>query len=452
MASPPPGPHTLSPLGVMPDLARDPLGLVTRAFHDYGDCVCLPGPLGQNVYLLNDPELTHAVLVTHADKIEKPAALKWIFRSSFGNGLFFSEGEFWKRQRKLAQPAFHYKRIQSYAEGMVREARHMIAGWQEGQVRDIEKEMSATTLKIVVEALFRSTVAGETEQIGMAINELGKIITQQSFHLALAMLPDWAPVPLMQRKRRASATLDAIVYRIVHERRVSGVDTGDLLSMFMLAEDEEGQRMSDQQLHDEVMTIFIAGHETTALTLTWALVLLAQHPTVEAKLHAEVEGVLGGRVPTLADLPNLIYTEMIIKETLRLYPPAWLIVRQSLVELPLGPYRVPKGNQLWVSPYTMHRHPRYYDEPDAFWPERFSPECEGTALESRLPKFAYIPFGGGPRICIGNTFALMEARLLLATIVQHYRLALLPDARPKLRAGPTLGFEAGAQMQVISKV
>lgn len=406
MASLPPGPRTLSPLGVMPDAARDPLGLVTRAFHDYGDCVCLPGPLGQNVYLLNDPELIHLSLQADPELCRRNGA---------GGAPHDS------RLARWASPRYRKRDERYHAEDCGGCALSFHCGRRD-------------------------------RTVDMAINELGKIITQQSFHLALAMLPDWAPVPLMRRKRRASATLDAIVYRIVHERRVSGVDTGDLLSMFMLTEDEEGQRMSDRQLHDEVMTIFIAGHETTALTLTWALVLLAQHLTVEAKLHAEVEGVLGGRLPTLADLPNLIYTEMIIKETLRLYPPAWLIVRQSLVELPLGPYRVPKGNQLWVSPYTMHRHPRYCDEADAFWPKRFSPDAGGTDLESRLPKFAYIPFGGGPRICIGNTFALMEARLLLATIVQHYRLALSPDAKPKRRAGPTLGFEAGAQMQVISKV
>jgi cytochrome P450 len=401
------------------------------------------------VYLLNDPDLIHAVLVAHAEKIEKPAPLKWIFRSSFGNGLFFSEGHFWRRQRKLAQPAFHHKRVQSYAEGMVQRAQQMLANWQEGQIRDIKKDLSATTLKVVVDALFHSTVEDETEQIYSALNELGAILTKQSANPLLAIVPDWTPVPLMRRKRRASATLDAIVYRFIHERRVSNVDTGDLLSMLMLAEDEEGQRMNDRQLHDEVMTIFIAGHETTALTLAWTFVLLAQHPEIEAKLHAEVDEVLHGRLPSLADLPNLPYTEMIIKETLRLYPPAWLLVRQAIAELPLGRYRVPKGNQIWISPYTMHRHPRFFDDPEAFQPERFSLDETGRDLESRLPKFAYMPFGGGPRICIGNMFALMEARLLLATIVQRYRLALLPDANIRAHGGTTLGFEVGAPMRVV---
>jgi len=404
------------------------------------------------VYLLNEPDLIHAILATHADKIEKPALLKWIFRSSFGNGLFFSEGRFWRRQRKLAQPAFHHKRIQSYAEGMVQRAQQLLANWQDGQVRDIRKDMSATTLKIVVDALFQSTVEDEIEQIYAALDELGNILAQQSFaNPLLAIVPDWAPLPLMGRKRRASTTLDAIVYRFIHEHRVSNVDQGDLLSMLMLAEDEVGQRMTDRQLHDEAMTLFIAGHETTALTLTWAFVLLAQHPEAEAKLHAEVDKVLNGRLPTLADLPSLPHTEMVIKETLRLYPPTWLLLRQALVDLPLGPYRIPKGHQIWISPYTMHRHPRFYAKPEAFQPERFGIDETGRDLESRLPKFAYMPFGGGARICIGNMFALMEARLLLATIAQRYRLEVQPGSNIKMRVGATLGFEEGASMRVVQR-
>ncbi len=448
----PPGPRISSPLGILPAFARDPLGVVVQAFQSYGDYAVLPGPLGQNAYLLNEPDLIHAVLVTHADKIEKPAPLKWIFRSSFGNGLFFSEGSFWRRQRKLAQPAFHHKRIQSYAEGMVQQAQQILANWQDGQIRDIRKDMSATTLKIVVDALFHSTVEDESERIYSALDELGNILAQQSFaNPLLSIVPDWAPLPLMSRKRYASATLDAIVYRFIHERRVSNVDKGDLLSMLMLAEDEDGQRMNDQQLHDEAMTIFIAGHETTALTLTWAFVLLAQHPEAEAKLHAEVDKTLNGRLPTLVDLPNLPYTEMVIKETLRLYPPAWLLLRQAVADLPVGPYRIPKGHQIWISPYTMHRHPRFYDEPEMFRPQRFSPDETGQDLESRLPKLAYMPFGGGPRICMGNMFALMEGRLLLATIAQHYRLELQPASNIKMRVGAILGFEAGASMRVVQR-
>jgi cytochrome P450 len=447
----PPGPARSSPLGIMPDFARDPVSLTMQAFKQYGDIVLLPGPFGQSAYLINDPDLIHAVLVTYADRIEKPAALKRIFRSSFGNGLFFSEGSFWKRQRKLAQPAFHHTRIQSYAEAMVQRAQQLLANWQAGQIRDIRQDMSATTLKIVVDALFHSTVEEETEQIYAAMTELGQVIGQQSTNPLLAFVPDWVPLPSMRRKRRASATLDAIVYRFIDQRRAAQIDAGDLLSMLMLAEDEAGQRMTDRQLHAEVMTIFIAGHETTALALTWAFVLLAQHPAAETKLQAEIDRVLAGRAPTLIDLPNLPYTEMVIKETLRLYPPAWLLLRQALEEFPIGPYTIPKGKQIWISPYILHRHPRFYDQPEAFQPERFGPDAAGTHLESRLPKFAYLPFGGGPRVCIGNAFALMEAQLIMATIVQRYRLIMPPDSNIKLRVGPTLGFENGAPLQVMRR-
>ncbi len=449
MTNLPPGPRSSSPFGVVPDFARNPLRVVTQAFQNYGDCVLLPGPFGQNVYLLNQPDFIHEVLVTQVNKIQKPEPLKWIFRSSFGNGLFFSEGDFWRRQRKLAQPAFHHKRLQSYAEGMTRRAHQLLAKWKDEQIRDIRKDMSATTLKVVADALFQSSVEDDTERIYQALHELGNVLEQQGIaNPLLALVPDWAPLPLMRRKRRASAALDAIVYRFIQEHRAANTDTGDLLSMLMLAEDEDGQRMNDQQLHDEVMTIFIAGHETTALTLTWAFTLLAQSPEVEQKLHAELDTVLNGRLPTLADLLNLPYAEMVIKETLRLYPIAWLILRQATADLQVGPYHVPKGHQIWISPYTMHRHPHYFNTPEVFQPERFAPKADQD-FESSLPKFAYMPFGGGPRICIGNMFALMEARLVLATIAQKFRLALHPNSNIQMQVGNTLGFEHGASMQVL---
>ncbi|GAB4197320.1 MAG: cytochrome P450 [Roseiflexaceae bacterium] len=452
MAPRPPGPLSSSPLGILPEFRRDPLGTVSEAFRRFGDCVRLPGLFGQPVYLLNDPEAIRTVLVAHAGDVEKPAPLKRIFRSSFGNGLFFSEGSFWRRQRKLAQPAFHHKRIQAYADLMVQRGQNLLATWQDGQIREIRKDMSALALEIVVDALFRSTVAEQTAPIYSAMSDLGQALEQQSItNPLLALLPDWAPLPLMRRKRRASATLDAIVYRFIAEHRRSGADQGDLLAMLMQAEDERGQRMSDRQLHDEVMTVFIAGHETSAITLTWALALLAQHPEAEVRLHAELDAVLGGRPPTLDDLPHLPYTEQVVKETLRLYPPAWLLLRQTIAEVPLGPYRIAKGAQVWVCPYTMHRHPRFYPAPEAFQPERFGPDASGQDLEARLPKSAYLPFGAGPRICIGNMFALLELRLLLALVAQRFRLELLPAAPIELHAGPTLGFKQGASMRVIER-
>jgi cytochrome P450 len=256
----------------------------------------------------------------------------------------------------------------------------------------------------------------------------------------------------MRKKQRASIALNEIVYGFIRERRAANSDAGDLLSMLLFAKDEAGQSMTDRQLHDEVMTIFIAGHETTAVTLAWIFVELARHPEVETRLHAELDSILNGRPATLSDLANLPYTELIVKETLRLYPPAWLLLRSAKTDLVLGNFRVPRGNQIWISPHALHRNPRFYAEPNQFQPERFGADTGGQNLEDRLSKFAYIPFGGGPRICIGNQFALLEARLLLATIAQHYRLAFTTNNPVKMHVGPTLGFENGVRLLLKRRV
>jgi cytochrome P450 len=318
-----------------------------------------------------------------------------------------------------------------------------------GQWRNIDEAMHDLTLQIVVDVLFQANITTAAEAIRAAMAELGLAISEQAMHPLKAMSPEWLPTAVIRRKARASAKLDAIVYPLIEERRRSGVDTGDLLSMFLLAVDEEtGEQMSNLQVRDEVMTMFIAGHETTALALTWTWVLLAQHPPVEAKLQAELEQVLGGRPPTLADLANLPYTELIVKEVMRLYPPAWVMLRQSLQQVELGDYCIPKGAIISIVPYAIHRHPAYYDQPEQFLPERFSPDASGEPLEKRLPRFAYLPFGGGPRICIGNSFAMMEARLILATIAQQYRLQLPPGRRVEPNPLATLGCKGGVSMQV----
>jgi cytochrome P450 len=416
---------------------------------DYGDFVTLPGPFYQPGFLLNNPDLLYEVLVKQADKFQKPPLFKKVFASAFGNGLFLSEGDFWKRQRRLAQPAFHHKRIQAYAAGMVNHTQRLLEAWQDGQLRQIDAEMHTLTLKIVVDALFNTDITPLADAFGTAMTELGAVMTEQALDPLKAMSPEWLPTSISQRKTQATAKLDAIVYGLIGERRRSGVDTGDLLSMFLLAADEEtGERMNDRQVRDEVMTMFIAGHETTALTLTWALVLLAQHPAVAAKLHAELEQVLGNRPPTLADLGHLPYTEMIVKEVLRLYPPAWILFRQPLTRVELDDYYLPKGAVISITPYAVHRHPQYYPQPEQFLPERFSPDESGEPLEKRLPRFAYLPFGGGPRICIGNNFAMIEARLLLATIAQRYRLQLPPGHQVEVNPLATLGFKNSVPMQV----
>lgn len=447
----PPGPKSISPLGVTGHFRQDPLGFIMAMLRDYGDFVTLPGPFYQPGFLLNNPDLLQEVLVRQADKFQKPAIFKKIFKSSFGNGLFLSEGDFWKRQRRLAQPAFHHKRIQAYAEAMVGHTQRILVTWQAGQWRKIDEDMHDLTLQIVVDALFQAKITSAADDIRAAMAELGLAVSEQAMNPLKAMSPEWLPTAVNRRKARASAKLDAIVYPLIEERRRSGVDTGDLLSMFLLAVDEEsGEKMNDLQVRDEVMTMFIAGHETTALALTWAWVLLAQHPAVEAKLQAELGQVLAGRSPTLTDLANLPYTELIVKEVLRLYPPAWVMLRQSVTEVELGGYGIPKGAIVSITPYAVHRHPAYYDQPEQFLPERFSPDASGEPLEKRLPRFAYLPFGGGPRICIGNSFAMMEARLLLATIAQRYRLQLPPGHRVEANPLATLGCKGSVPMKVIA--
>jgi cytochrome P450 len=325
---------------------------------------------------------------------------------------------------------------------MVRHTLAMLARWQDGQTCDIDAEMHALTLTIVVDAIFQADVTAETAQIAQAITSIGEVLSQQYGNPLLALLPDSAPVPALRRKRAAVTALDRIIYRLIAERRTAPEDRGDLLSLFLAVEDETtGERMTDLQVHDEVMTLFIAGHETTALTLTWALILLAQHPEVEAQLQAELERALAGRSPTVDDLTRLPYTDSIIKETLRLYPPVWSILREALGDVEIGPLALRRGDVVWLTPYLIQRDPRYFDQPEQFRPDRFAPDGSGQPLERRIPRYAYYPFGGGPRICLGNGFAMLEARLLLATIAQQVRLRLPAGYQAKIKAGPTLGVE-----------
>lgn len=345
----PPGPTSWSPLGIAAPFRHDPLTYLTDVVRMYGDLVILPGPLYRPIFLLHDPDLIRQVLVRQADRFIKPPPLNKVLMSTFGNGLLFSEGDFWRRQRRLAQPAFHHQRIGAYAERMVAQTQQMLAAWRDGEQRYIDQEMRALTLNMVVDAVFHADVNAETGRIGQAMADAGLAVAEQTFNPLKAALPDWLPLPFLRRKRRATAVLDEIVYRMIAARRGSGMDNGDLISMFLLAEDEEtGERMSDRQVRDEVATLFIAGHETTALTLSWAWVLLAQYPQVEARLHAEVDRVLGQQPPSLADLPHLAYTEMLIKEVMRLYPPVWLLVRQATDVVELGGCRIRPGEMVMM--------------------------------------------------------------------------------------------------------
>jgi cytochrome P450 len=408
-------------------------------FEEYGDVVHASF-LGRNLIFIRHPEDIYDVVLRKASSLQKGPDYtneRYGLASFLGNGLLTSNGDFWKRQRKLVQPAFHVRRIEGYADTMVHFTAQMLEGWRDGQEIQLDDEMSALTMKIVATSLFSEDVSGEVENVGWAMNVLQSLMTSPS-----VLLPAWVPTPMEQRRRRAVAELDRIVHGFIADWRRERVDRGDLLSMLMLATDDEGGGMSDEQVRDELITLLLAGHETTANALNWTFYLLAQHPGVEAKLHEEVDRVLGKRAATLADLDDLSYTRAIVEESMRLYPPAWSFGRQTTEPVEIGGYTIPAGWEINVVSYSAHRDARWWDSPESFHPERFLVE------DPNRPKYAYIPFGGGPRICIGNHFAMMEAQLALATIAQHYQLRLHPDAIVKPMPKITLVPKDGIRMVV----
>jgi cytochrome P450 len=433
----PPGPKGSLLLGVMSEFSRDTFGFIERC-RDYGDVVSMRF-LYLRAYFLYHPDDIEYVVATNAKNFIKSRNQRSpLFRRLVGSGLLTSEGDVWKRQRRLAQPAFHRHRINAYAETMADYGRRMISTWQAGEVRDIHRDMMRLTLEIVVKTLFNADVSGDADKVGRV---LARIVTPFAGQATLKWIVDnRLPTSSRRRFNQDAREIDAIVYRIINDRRRSGEDQGDLLSMLLKATDEDGSQLSDQQLRDEVMTIFLAGHETTALTLSWAWYLLAQNREMEEKFHAELAEVLAGRLPTMEDLPRLPYTEKIARESMRLYPPAYALGREAIKECEIGGFRVPAGAQLFMFQWATQRDPRFFDDPNRFYPERWTEEFTNS-----LPKYAYFPFGGGPRACIGNYFATMEIILLLATIGQRFRFTLVPDhpvtLMPAMSLRPTDGIK-----------
>ena len=406
----------------MPTLQRDYGDIVTMRYYNF------------RVFFISHPDSIEQVLVTDNRKFIKGRILRKN-KQLFGNGLLTSEGDFWLRQRRLAQPAFHRGRVASYADTMVRYASRIASEWRNGEERDIHAEMMRLTLSIVAKTLFDADVDREAKRVGHALEAIMQL---NSDFRKLILTPTWLPTPRKIRATIATAKLNRIVYRFIEERRASGVDNGDLLSMLLAARDDDGSRMTDRQLRDESITIFLAGHETTANALSWTWMLLAQNPNVESKLHEELDRVLGGREPTVEDLPNLRYTGQVITESMRLYPPAWGMARVAIDNTEIAGYPIPKGCGVSLAQWVVHRDPRWFDAPLEFRPERW----EGDLMK-RLPRFAYFPFGGGPRQCIGNNFAVMEASLLLATLAQQFRISLTPGREIIPAASITLRPKTG---------
>ncbi len=449
----PSGPQGNFLLGSINQFSEDEPAFLLKSVKQYGDLVYFR-LAHMHTYLLGHPDLIREVLVTQSDKFEKAPLDKQILGKFLGNGLLISDGEFHRRQRRLAQPAFHSKRIQNYAEVMVDYANQLMAGWNDETIVDVTEEMMQLTMLIVSKTLFDAddiTGSADTAKIiDHAMNDF-QAVSNRDYQRGFS-LPSWIPTADNRLRNRAAADFNQVMDQIIAERRQTAVngqvaDTGDLLSMLMLSVDEDGEFMDDKQLRDEVATLFAAGHETTSNALSWTWYLLAQHPEIEAKLHEELDSVLAGRQPTLADLPNLPYSLQIIKESMRLYPPAWILNgRLTLEDAEIGGYTIPKGSTVFISPYVMHHLPQQFDEPETFKPERFTPE-----FEKSLPKFAYMPFGGGARVCIGNAFAMMEAQLILAAIAQRFRLELATEEPVQYKAQITLTPANGLKMRLVER-
>jgi cytochrome P450 len=429
----PPGPRGTLIGGNLRQFQDRRLDFFTDLAREYGDLVSIRfGP--RRVFLAAHPDLIEQVLVTDAKHYVKHFGAR-MYKPVLGNGLVTSEGGFWLRQRKLSQPAFLKHRVLAYAPVMAELTDRMLGTWTHGNQVSVHYEFSALTSAIALKTLFDLDDPGDRERFTETLRVAFAIMSDR--FRSVIRPPLWFPTPANLRLRRAVTDLNAVVDGFVAAGRTRhGGD--DLLTRLIQARDDDGQPMTDRQLRDEMMTLYLAGHETTALTLSWSWYLISQHPEVEAKLVEEWGRVLSGRTPTADDLPHLPYTDAVLTEAMRVYPPVYLIGREATTDLELGGYRVRKGYTVFMSQWASHRDPRYFDQPEAFIPERWL-----DGLAKRLPKYAYYPFGGGPRVCIGNTFALMEAAVILAAVGQKFRFTYDDPAPPGLNPQITLLPENG---------
>jgi cytochrome P450 len=419
----PPGPRTLNPAGSWLAFARDPLAFLTRLAREHGGLAEFRiGP--RRTFALSDPELVHEVLVAQPQRFTKDRGLE-AAKALLGEGLLTSRGDVWRRHRRLVQPAFHRERIAGYAAVMARRAAARVERWRDGERLDAAREMTRLALEIVAEALFGADVEGDVEAVGRALD--AAVDSFRMGRIPIALLLQRLPVPSTLRLRRARAALDAVVYRILAQRRARGPgEEGDLLGALLAARDaESGAPLSDLEVRDEVMTLFLAGHETTANALAWTIDLLGRHPEIERRVRDEVDAVLGGRAPAADDVPRLDLTRRALTEAMRLYPPAWILARRALDPVRLGGFMLPAGASALMSAWVVHRLPSLYDDPQHFDPDRWLPE-----RRAHLPRLAYFPFGAGPRQCIGEGFAWTEGVVVLAAIAQRVRLVPARAAPP----------------------
>jgi cytochrome P450 len=435
------GPRGLPLIGNLLALGKNPLGFFVETTRRYGDLVSL-NLAGWQTLLVSDLSVIEKILVEDHRSYVKNRFFWRNVTAVFGEGLLTSEGEVWQRQRRLAAPVFAGQQLLAYHSAMVALTREMLGGWKDGEIFDIHPEMMGLTLRIAAKTLFDSKVERDIRDIDHAMNDL--IVEVASRWKRPVFVPDAIPLPGHRRYRRAIRTIERVVSSMIAERRASGLENrDDCLSRLMAARDDAGRPLSDTLLRDQAITLLLAGHETTALALSWTQFLLGQHPDAQARLTAEIAEVLGDRPATADDVPGLRFTESVVMEAMRLYPPAWAIGRESTQPVKLGGYSFPTGTTILISPWVLHRDPRYFSEPEMFRPERWMGN-----LARELPRFAYMPFGGGPRICIGQRFAMIEAILVLTTITQRFSMEWQPDRKVAPFPSITLRPKGGVWVKI----
>ncbi|MDJ0713754.1 MAG: cytochrome P450 [Prochloraceae cyanobacterium] len=436
-------------LGSLIPLSKNPLNHLMEISRDRDGIVNFTVP-NSNLYLLLQPEIVREVLVDKVAQFPKAKQEIAILGRNLGEGLIAVNGAKHKKQRKLSQPAFYAKRIETYAQTIVDYAAETIEHWKAEEVRDLSEEMYQLTMYIVSKTLFgadKSQMMSSARSVARAIETIQEV-TNSEFENPLLNLLSWIPTHFNQQRKQARAVLDETILNLVEQRRAttgsSGrvVDTGDLLSMLLLAQDEDNNYLSENEVLGMLLNLFIAGHETTSNALTWTWYLLSLHREVEDKFQAEIDTVLGERLPTIGDLQQLSYTQMIVKESMRLFPPVWaLSAREAIEHTSVGGYSIPKGGQIWISPYVLHHRPELFPSPEKFDPQRFNP-----ARVEEIPRYAYLPFGAGNRVCIGNSFAMMEATLILATVARKFRFELMPNQFVVPNPQITMSSKYGMQM------
>jgi cytochrome P450 len=418
-------------------LAGDALATLENWAHEYGD-IFFYRAVGLRVCYPTHPDYIEDIVVKRNHNFVKGIGMR-VNPLFFGKGLLTSEGELWRRQRHLMQPAFHRRQIGRYAKVMVECTQEVLSRWRPGEVRDLHSEMGHLTLEIIARVLFNLDFTDHLELLGA---------TARAFHARTARGPAlvhamrYLPTPTNLRYLWAVGRLEKVIYQIIRDRQASGRVGDDLLSTLLQVRDEDNQAMSDRQVRDELMTLIGAGIDTTTLTLSYVWYLLAQHREAEARLMTEIDAVLGDRPPEVEDLPRLTYTEKVVKEAMRLFPPVWAFVREAIEAFEIGGYRLPSRTNFVLCPWIVHRDPRFYEQPHAFLPERWTEE-----FARQLPKFAYFPFGGGQRTCIGASFARMQTSLMLVTMAQRFRLSLAP--RFKLQLLPTITLQPKHGISVV---